>query len=107
MAIDYINTGPMVDDLGLIVNVQSPKPPFQTGVGIHTKKYINGTDFTDTNDIVFRIKNCPGIRFAQFLSEVGAVWPQAVVANATYHGFDITLSAVTTVDIQALIIFDI
>lgn len=106
MADSIINTGPMVDDLGLIVNVQSPKPPFQTGVGIHAKLYVNGTDFTDTNDIIFRVRNCPGIRYAQFLTEVGAVWAQSVAANA-YHGFDITLAAVTTVDIQALIIFDI
>lgn len=104
MATEYINTGPMVDDLGLIVNVQSPKPPFQAGVGIHAKTYVVGTDFTSGNDIVFRVKNSPGILYAQFLSHVGAVLPQAKTTNATYHGFDLTLSAVTT-NIQAFIIF--
>ena len=104
MADEFISTGPMVDDLGLIVNVQSPKPPFQAGVGIHAKTYVVGTDFTSGNDITFIVKNSPGILYAQFLTHVGAVIPQAKTANATYHGFNLKLTGVTT-NIQALIIF--
>lgn len=106
MADTFIYTGPMVDDLGLIVNVQSPKPPFQHGVGIHAKAYVVDTDFPSGNDVVFRIKNCPGVRYAHFTNNVGETVAYVKAAYAAGYGFQFTLAAQAT-DIQAYIVFDI
>ena len=105
MADEFISTGPMVDDLGMIVNVQSPRPPFQVGVGILAKTYVVNTDFTSGNDITFIVKNSPGIRFAAFVDNVGGDIAYAKSANTTYHGFNLKLTGPTT-DIQALIIYE-
>lgn len=104
MATVNINTGPMVDDLGLIVNVQSARPPFNVGIGIHAKTYKVGTDFTSGDNVVFNVKASPAIRFASFAGPNGAIKTYTKGALSPI-GTSFTLAAVTT-DIQALIIFD-
>lgn len=107
MAIVNINTGAMVDDLGLIVNVQSPRPPFQAGVGIHAKTYVEGTDFNSADTVNIRVKNCPSLRFVSIMNaETGAVVTHTITAYAAGFGFNIAITA-PNADIQVLIIFDI
>lgn len=106
MATVNIDTGPMVDDLGLIVNVQSAKPPFNLPVGIHAKTYIEGTDFADGDTVNIFVKNCPGIKFASVTDVKGAVITIAIAADADTFGYKITFTA-TAEDKQVLIFFTI
>lgn len=106
MATVNINTGAMVDDLGLVLNVQSPRPPFGLPVGIHAKTYVEGTDFDDGDTVIIHVKNCPGIKYASVTDVKGAVITIAIAADTTYFGYKITFTA-TAEDKQVLIFFTI
>jgi len=102
-----VRTGAMVDDLGLIVNVQSPKPPFQVGTGILAKTYKVGTDFTSGDTLSFQVEASSDVRFAAFTNAKGVALAYTKVAVPSVSGFALTLDTVVTTDVRALIIFDI
>lgn len=105
MATVTLNIGHIEDDLGLLVNVQSPKPPFQHGVGIWSKELIVGTDFTSGDDIVFSIEGTDKVRYAHFTSNVGATINYAETNGSAPLRKILTLSSVTT-NVKAYIVFD-
>jgi len=105
MADVTINTGHAENDPGMIVSVHSPRPPFEVGVGIHAQEYIVGTDFTSGDDLIFNVRACDTIKFAVFVTNVGAVKAFAETALAG-GGRILTLSNCTT-NIKAFIVNDV
>jgi len=102
-----VRTGAMVDDLGLIVNVQSPRPPFQVGAGILAKTYKVGTDFTSGDTLIFQVEASSDVRFAAFTNAKGVALAYTKAAATSVSGFTLTLDAAVTTDVRAFIIFDI
>lgn len=100
-----ILAGHIDDGNGIIVNVQSPHPPFQKGVGIHSQEYVVGTDFTSGDNLIFSIEGTDKIRTAIFTTSVGAIKQYTEAALASGTGLSLTLASCTT-NIKAFIIFE-
>jgi hypothetical protein len=94
--------GHIADDAGTIVNVQSPRPPFQIGVAIQCKTYKVGVDFTSGYDLVFNIAGTDEV-FAVFTTDVGAIKAYAETTYTAGHGKTLTLTGCTT-DIKAFVV---
>ena len=96
MADDIITSGPMSDDLGTLINVQSPKPPFNKSSYIYTRELIVNTDYTSGNDIVFKIPAAVTVEWASFTTHDGTVVTYTEAALTTPYGRKLTLTAPTT-----------
>ena len=111
MATVTYNIGHVSDDDGMVVNVQSARPPFEVGVGIHTDLYKKGAPtkhqfgFASGDDLVFSIAGTDRIRTAIFTNNVGAIIEYAETDFASGTGKILTLLGVTT-DVQTFIVFD-
>lgn len=95
MANDIITTGPMDDDLGTLINVQSPKPPFNKPSYQYSRELVVNVDFTSGNDIVFKLPAAVKIEWASFTTADGTVVTYTEAALTTPYGRKITLAAVT------------
>ena len=104
MANFVVNIGNYIDDDGYYTKIINTKPPMKSAGAIFAKEYIVGTDFTSGDDIIINISACSKIRFACFVSNVGAIKAFAETA-LTGGGRTLTLSSVTT-NIKAHIIHD-
>jgi hypothetical protein len=104
MATVIIQIGHTQDDLGSLVNVISPHPPFMTPVGINSKSYKEGVDFTSGDSLEFQIAACSEIKVALFTTNNGTVktYTEAPLAGG---GKKLTIADCTT-DIKSLIVHD-
>lgn len=66
-------TGHTHDDAGMIVSVVSTKPPFNSGVGIHAKEYVEGTDFDNGDTVEFEFPAISEVKFAMITEDDGSV----------------------------------
>ena len=96
MADEIIITGPMQDDLGTLVNVQSVRPPFNKPVYEYSRELIVGTDYTSGDDIVFQIPAAVTVDWASFTTPDGTVITYTEASLGTPYGRKITLTAPTT-----------
>jgi hypothetical protein len=94
-----IKIGHISDDLGQLVNVQSPKPPFQVGVGINSKTYsIADGDYVSGDEVIFEILGSTEIKHAIITTPVGAILAYAESNMSVPRvGKILTLSVVVTV----------
>jgi len=96
MGDDIITNGPLDDDGGTLVNVQSPKPPFSKSSYQYTRELVVNVDFTSGNDIVFKFPACVKVEWASFTDGDGTVITYTEAALTTPYGRKITLAAVAT-----------
>jgi hypothetical protein len=111
-----IETGPMQDDLSLLINNQSNRPPFQAPHGMSAKTYIAGTaqqvtdgdaDFEAGADLIIEVQASPGLRYASFTGLNGAAvtYTKAALASGNL-GYKLTLTA-PAASVRSFILFDI
>jgi len=109
MAKVTIKIGHIEDDPGEIVNVQSPKPPFQVALGQNCREYsIANGDYASADDLDFDIAACDGIKWASFTGPDGAVllYTESTVGSPLF-GKRLALTNVTATVVKSFIVHNI
>lgn len=106
----------MQDDLSLLINNQSNRPPFQAPHGMSAKTYIGGTaqqvtdkeaDFEVGADLIIQVEASTGLRYASFtgLDGTAVTYTKAALPSGDL-GYTLTLTA-PAASVRSFILFDI
>ena len=98
MAVTTITNGPLNDDLGTLINVQSPKPPFSKSSYQYVRHLVTDTDFASGDSIVLEFSAVEQIEWANIMT-IGGVAIAFTEAALTGGGRKITLAGTHTTDV--------
>jgi hypothetical protein len=103
MAVKTITNGPLNDDTGTLINVQSPKPPFNKSSYQYVAHLVVDTDFPSGDSIVLAFSAVEDIEWANICEDDGTIitW---TLADLTGGGKKLTLAGTHTADIHANVI---